>query len=358
MGMVDIRGVDKSYDDVKVIHDVNLSFAPGDFVVILGPSGCGKSTLLRMIAGLEKISGGEISIDGRVINDVEPRNRGIAMVFQNYALYPHMSVRENLSYGLKLAKAKKTEIEAKVKEVASILGLDTLLERRPGQLSGGQRQRVAMGRAIIREPKVFLFDEPLSNLDAKLRNQMRMELKRLHMRLNATSVLVTHDQIEAMSLATQLVLMNAGVVEQVGSPSEVYNQPRTLFTAGFVGSLPMNFFAGKVVEGGSRLHLDNGVEIPLTRRLAAYAESSIVLGVRPDAFRLVSDAHHGVGVFQAKLDLSEDLGGTRLLHATSSGGGQFSVAVAPDVEVGAADIHARVSERDLHIFDAATQCRI
>ncbi len=358
MGMVDIRGVEKAYDDVKVIHGIDLSFAPGDFVVILGPSGCGKSTLLRMIAGLERISGGEIAIDGRVVNEVEPRHRGIAMVFQNYALYPHMSVRENLSYGLKLARTDKATIAAKVRDVAAILGLDALLDRRPGQLSGGQRQRVAMGRAIIREPKVFLFDEPLSNLDAKLRNQMRMELKRLHLRLNATSVLVTHDQVEAMSLATQLVLMNAGVVEQVGTPSEVYSRPRTLFTAGFVGSLPMNFFPGQVAGSGQRLLLENGVEIPLTQDLKARGGKKIVLGVRPDALRLVPEATEGSDLFRGNLDLSEDLGGTRLLHVSSGSAGNFSVAVAPNAVVESAALSARVDEQDLHIFDAATECRL
>jgi sn-glycerol 3-phosphate transport system ATP-binding protein len=358
MGMVEIRGVHKAYEDVKVIHGVDLSFKKGDFVVILGPSGCGKSTLLRMIAGLERITGGEIAIDGQVVNEVEPRNRGIAMVFQNYALYPHMSVRENMSYGLKIAKVSKQEIETKVNDVAAILGLDKLLDRRPGQLSGGQRQRVAMGRAIIREPKVFLFDEPLSNLDAKLRNQMRMELKRLHLRLGATSVLVTHDQVEAMSLATQLVLMNAGKVEQVGTPSEVYNKPRTLFTAGFVGSLPMNFFQGQVGAGGSRLVLESGVEIALTQTLAAHAGKKIVLGVRPDALRLVPEGTPGQDLFRGSLELSEDLGGTRLLHVATATSGNFCVAVAPGLEVPAGPVAARVDEQDLHIYDAATEQRL
>ncbi len=356
MGMVDIRQVEKSYDDVKVIHGIDLSFAPGDFVVILGPSGCGKSTLLRMIAGLERITAGEIAIDGRVVNEVEPRNRGIAMVFQNYALYPHMSVRENMSYGLKLARVDRARIDAKVREVAEILGLQALLDRRPGQLSGGQRQRVAMGRAIIREPKVFLFDEPLSNLDAKLRHQMRMELKRLHMRLNATSVLVTHDQVEAMSLASQLVLMNAGVVEQVGTPTEVYNRPATLFTAGFVGSLPMNFFQGSVADGGRRLVLENGVELPIERDLRAHAGKKIVLGVRPDALHLMPAAAEGVHLFRGNLDLSEDLGSVRLLHVDGGRGG-FAVAVPPGTLATGA-LCARADEQDLHVFDASTERRI
>jgi len=354
--MVDIRGVEKSYDDVKVIHGINLSFAPNDFVVILGPSGCGKSTLLRMIAGLEQITAGEIAIDGRVVNKVEPRDRGIAMVFQNYALYPHMSVRENMSYGLKLARVDKGTIDAKVRQVAEILGLQALLDRRPGQLSGGQRQRVAMGRAIIREPKVFLFDEPLSNLDAKLRHQMRMELKRLHLRLNATSVLVTHDQVEAMSLASQLVLMNAGVVEQVGTPTQIYNEPATLFTAGFVGSLPMNFFPGCVNDGGNQLILENGTKLPMERDLRAHAGKKIVLGIRPDALRLVPSPSDGGQVFQGRLELAEDLGSLRLLHLRNSGGG-FAVAVAADTAA-EGTLHAAANERDLHLFDAVTERRI
>jgi len=356
MEMVEIRGVEKSYDDVKVIHGINLSFKQGDFVVILGPSGCGKSTLLRMIAGLEQITAGDIAIDGRVVNKVEPRDRGIAMVFQNYALYPHMSVRENMSYGLKLARVDKATIAIKVQEVAEILGLQALLDRRPGQLSGGQRQRVAMGRAIIREPKVFLFDEPLSNLDAKLRHQMRMELKRLHIRLNATSVLVTHDQVEAMSLATQLVLMNAGVVEQVGTPTEIYNQPATLFTAGFVGSLPMNFFPGVIGPDGNAITLDNGTHFTVQRDLRSHASKRVVLGIRPDAMQIVSTSAPNAPAFQGTVELSEDLGSLRLLHIRN-GTDEFAVAVSPESVV-QGPVTATVDERDFHLFDADTERRI
>lgn len=267
-----------------------------------------------------------------------------------------MSVRENMSYGLKIARVDKATIDVKVREVADILGLQALLDRRPGQLSGGQRQRVAMGRAIIREPKVFLFDEPLSNLDAKLRHQMRMELKRLHIRLNATSVLVTHDQVEAMSLATQLVLMNAGVVEQVGTPTEIYNQPATLFTAGFVGSLPMNFFPGNVNDTGNQLILENGTHVPFTRDLREHAGKKIVLGIRPDAMQIVPASTEGTPLFQGNLELSEDLGSLRLLHIRHSTG-EFAVAVSPEKAMHGA-LAATAIERDLHLFDAVTERRI
>jgi sn-glycerol 3-phosphate transport system ATP-binding protein len=353
MGMVDIRGVEKAYGPVKVIHGINLTFAAGDFVVILGPSGCGKSTLLRMIAGLEAISVGEISIDGRVVNKLEPRERGIAMVFQNYALYPHMSVRQNLSYALQLQKVAKATVSSRVRDVAAILGIDALLDRKPGQLSGGQRQRVAMGRAIIREPKVFLFDEPLSNLDAKLRNQMRIELKRLHLQLNATSVLVTHDQVEAMSLATMLVVMNAGVVEQVGTPSEVYSRPATLFSAGFIGSLPMNFFRGVIGASGMRLELEGGISIALDTALSKPVGHAITVGIRPDAMRLDPS-----GCFKGNLELQEDLGGVRLLHVADGHEG-YTVAVPPDHgEVPGGMLSATVLSKDLHIFDAVTERRL
>jgi sn-glycerol 3-phosphate transport system ATP-binding protein len=353
MSMVDIRGVKKAYGQVKVIHGIDLTFGAGDFVVILGPSGCGKSTLLRMIAGLEAISAGEISIDGRVVNTLEPRERGIAMVFQNYALYPHMSVRQNLSYALQLQKVPKATVIQRVQEVSAILGIEALLDRKPGQLSGGQRQRVAMGRAIIRKPKVFLFDEPLSNLDAKLRHQMRIELKRLHLQLNATSVLVTHDQVEAMSLATMLVVMNEGVVEQVGTPSEVYNLPATLFSAGFIGSLPMNFFRGVVGTNGTRVDLDGGVSLPLHSAVSKPVGHAVVVGIRPDAMRL-----DPAGVFKGTLELQEDLGGVRLLHLADGREG-YTVAVPPDhVEVSGGMLAATVLSKDLHIFDATTERRL
>ena len=252
MASVSLRGVRKSYDGVEVIHGVDCEIADGEFIVILGPSGCGKSTLLRMIAGLEAITGGEIAIGGRVVNELEPKDRDIAMVFQNYALYPHMSVYDNMSYGLRIRGMSKAEIEARVQKAAKILELGSFLQRKPRQLSGGQRQRVAMGRAIVREPAVFLFDEPLSNLDAKLRVQMRIEIKRLHQSIRTTSVYVTHDQVEAMTLGDRLIVMNSGRAEQIGRPIDVYERPATTFVAGFIGSPAMNMLPARLAADASQ----------------------------------------------------------------------------------------------------------
>ena len=258
MAKVQLRDVRKSYADNAVIHGVSIDVADGEFIVIVGPSGCGKSTLLRMVAGLEAITGGEIVIGDRVVNTLEPKDRDIAMVFQNYALYPHMSVFDNMAYGLKIRKVSKSDIEAQVKRAAEILELGPLLDRKPRQLSGGQRQRVAMGRAIVREPAVFLFDEPLSNLDAKLRVQMRFEIQKLHRRLGTTSLYVTHDQVEAMTLAQRMIVMNAGRTEQIGTPMDVYQNPASVFVAGFIGSPAMNFLEGKA-DGAGHIGLEGGV---------------------------------------------------------------------------------------------------
>src|SRR5438445_303087 len=257
MAKVQLRDCRKSYADLEVIHGVDIDVADGEFIVIVGPSGCGKSTLLRMVAGLETITGGEIVIGDRVVNRLEPKDRDIAMVFQNYALYPHMSVFDNMAYGLKIRGLARSDIDARVKRAGEILELGPLLERKPRQLSGGQRQRVAMGRAIVREPAVFLFDEPLSNLDAKLRVQMRFEIQKLHRRLSTTSLYVTHDQVEAMTLAQRMIVMNAGRAEQIGTPMEVYENPQTMFVAGFIGSPAMNFIAGKS-NGDGTIALDRG----------------------------------------------------------------------------------------------------
>src|SRR5213080_1744449 len=257
MAKVQLREVSKSYAGSEVIHGIDAEVADGEFIVIVGPSGCGKSTLLRMVAGLEAITGGEIVIGDRVVNALEPKDRDIAMVFQNYALYPHMSVFDNMAYGLKIRGLAKDDIGRRVQRAAEILELAPLLERKPRQLSGGQRQRVAMGRAIVREPAVFLFDEPLSNLDAKLRVQMRFEIQKLHRRLSTTSLYVTHDQVEAMTLAHRMIVMNAGRSEQIGTPMDVYENPATVFVAGFIGSPSMNFLAGKS-EGDGRIALEHG----------------------------------------------------------------------------------------------------
>jgi len=279
MSSVQIRGVSKSYAQTSVIKGVSVDIPDGEFVILVGPSGCGKSTLLRMIAGLEDISGGEIAIGGNVINDVAPKSRDIAMVFQNYALYPHMTIRENMEFALQLKKVPKTEIDEKVMRAADILGLKELLSRYPRQLSGGQRQRVAMGRAIVRDPKVFLFDEPLSNLDAKLRVQMRAEIKALHQRLKTTTVYVTHDQVEAMTMADRIVVMRAGVVEQAGTPLELYDNPANMFVAQFIGSPAMNIIEG-VIAGGAFQTTD---DLRLPMPVGNFVEGATIhYGIRPE----------------------------------------------------------------------------
>src|SRR5947199_515662 len=288
MAQVHLRGVKKSYDNkLEVIHGIDMEIADGEFIVIVGPSGCGKSTLLRMVAGLERITGGQVAIGERVVNELEPKDRDIAMVFQNYALYPHMSVYDNMAYGLRIRSLSKADIDARVKRAAAILELGALLERRPRQLSGGQRQRVAMGRAIVREPAVFLFDEPLSNLDAKLRVQMRAELQALHRRLGTTSLYVTHDQVEAMTLAQRMIVMNAGCVEQIGSPLGVYGRPASTFVAAFIGSPPMNL-------------------IPRERD-----GRKILFGVRPEHLEPCAEAD---ALLMPEIDLIEPLGADTLVY--------------------------------------------
>jgi multiple sugar transport system ATP-binding protein len=283
MASVQVSNVRKSFGSFEVLHGVSISVDDGEFVILVGPSGCGKSTLLRMVAGLESVTSGELRIDGRLVNDVPPKERDIAMVFQNYALYPQMTVAKNMSFSLELARRPKEEITEKVNKAADILGLKPLLERYPRQLSGGQRQRVAMGRAIVRDPAVFLFDEPLSNLDAKLRVQMRAEIKALQQRLESTTVYVTHDQIEAMTMADKIVVMHDGAVEQIGSPLELYDRPANLFVAGFIGSPAMNFIAGRL-EGGEppTLATASGVKVPLSNAPQAAPDSEIIMGVRPE----------------------------------------------------------------------------
>ena len=284
MASVEIKDVRKAYGTSAVIHGVDVDIADGEFVVLVGPSGCGKSTLLRMIAGLENITGGEIRIGGRVVNNVPPKERDIAMVFQNYALYPHMTVSDNMGFSLKLRKAPAAEIRSRVEGAADILGLRPLLDRYPRQLSGGQRQRVAMGRAIVRDPQVFLFDEPLSNLDAKLRVAMRTEIKELHQRLSTTTVYVTHDQIEAMTMADKIVVMHDGIVEQIGAPLALYDRPGNMFVAGFIGSPAMNFLAGEIVVGDGRtaFRADAGMTVPLGDIPGVRAGTRVVLGTRPE----------------------------------------------------------------------------
>jgi len=284
MASVTLSRVKKSFGSTEVVHGVDIAIDDGEFCVLVGPSGCGKSTLLRMIAGLEEITGGEVSIGGRVVNLVAPKERDIAMVFQNYALYPHMTVFDNMAFSLKLAGRPKEEMTQRVQAAATILGLTDYLERYPRQLSGGQRQRVAMGRAIVRQPQVFLFDEPLSNLDAKLRVQMRTEIKELHQRLRTTSVYVTHDQIEAMTMADKIVVMNGGRVEQIGAPLDLYDDPANLFVAGFIGSPAMNFIKGRLARNGAGLavKLGDGVSVPAPALRGDHDGREVTLGVRPE----------------------------------------------------------------------------
>ncbi|WP_421916126.1 sn-glycerol-3-phosphate ABC transporter ATP-binding protein UgpC [Mesorhizobium sp.] len=354
MASITIRDVSKSYAKSQVVHGVNLDFASGEFVVILGPSGCGKSTLLRMIAGLEEISGGEISIDGTVVNTLEPRERGCAMVFQNYALYPHMNVADNIGYSLKVARIPRAERMQRIRAVARILELEPLLERKPAALSGGQRQRVAMGRAMIREPKVFLFDEPLSNLDAKLRVQMRSEIRKLHRRLSVTSVFVTHDQVEAMTLADQLVVMNGGRVEQVGTPGEVYSRPASRFVATFVGAPAMNILEGVVtLDGLSLLGGSRRLAVP---RAGLPVGTEVAVGIRPEAVRLV--AQGTPGALDATVDLVEELGAGRVIHADLDGA-PFSVMTSEPIhpEPGAA-VGLLFSPDDMHFFSLQGGARL
>ncbi|KQO83700.1 sn-glycerol-3-phosphate ABC transporter ATP-binding protein UgpC [Rhizobium sp. Leaf262] len=321
MADLSLKNVVKRYGSLEVIHGADLEIADGEFVVFVGPSGCGKSTLLRMIAGLEDISGGEISIGGKVVNDAEPTDRGIAMVFQSYALYPHMTVEENLSFGLRMNGNPKADTAQRVKRAADILQIDELMQRRPKQLSGGQRQRVAIGRAIVRQPRVFLFDEPLSNLDAELRVQMRVEISRLHKQLGTTMIYVTHDQTEAMTLADKIVVLRAGNIEQVGAPLDLYDDPANRFVAGFVGSPKMNFLPGKVIAQGSGsvtvgLKDDPGVVLTLPVTSSVETGSDVTLGVRPEHFGNAGAGDADLGV---DVDVAEHLGNTSYVYARMAG---------------------------------------
>jgi len=314
MASVQIKDIAKAFGPVKVIHGVDITIKNGEFVILVGPSGCGKSTLLRMIAGLEGITSGEIRIGNKIVNDMPPKERDIAMVFQNYALYPHMTVKENMGFSLKLRRASKSDIHARVEPAAEILGLTKLLDRYPRQLSGGQRQRVAMGRAIVRDPQVFLFDEPLSNLDAKLRVQMRTEIKELHQRLKTTTIYVTHDQIEAMTMADKIVVMHDGVVEQIGAPLELYDRPQNLFVAGFIGSPSMNFVKGRI--DGGKLIDSKGVEWNVAGLPAIASERDVTIGVRPEHVRIdnagLKANVHVVEPTGSETQVVVDIGGTLL----------------------------------------------
>jgi len=343
MAKVDFRDVRKSYGSLQVIHGVDARVADGEFIVIVGPSGCGKSTLLRMVAGLEQITSGEIVIGETVVNRLEPKDRDIAMVFQNYALYPHMSVYDNMAYGLRIRGLSKAAIDASVQRAAGILELAPLLERKPRQLSGGQRQRVAMGRAIVREPKVFLFDEPLSNLDAKLRVQMRFEIQKLHRTLGTTSLYVTHDQVEAMTLANRMIVMNAGRAEQVGSPMEVYENPATRFVAGFIGSPSMNFLPGKGA-GAGKVALEHG-------GIVRFA----LVGIRPEHLEPADPAD---AFFGGTVELVEQLGADTLVHLAH--GADTAVVRQPHGTQPrpGEEIHVAADPARVYLFDATTGTRV
>jgi multiple sugar transport system ATP-binding protein len=351
MASVGIREVRKAFGSTNVLHGVSVDIRDGEFVILVGPSGCGKSTLLRMIAGLENISGGEISIGERVVNDVPPKERDIAMVFQNYALYPHLTVRENMAFSMRIRRAKSAEIDERVNRAAQILGLGALLDRYPRQLSGGQRQRVAMGRAIVRDPQVFLFDEPLSNLDAKLRVAMRTEIKELHQRLRTTTIYVTHDQIEAMTMADKIVVMHDGVIEQIGPPLQLYDRPDNLFVAGFIGSPAMNFIPGTVrTDGRLAFVAESGLTIPLDDAPEGAAGRKLILGVRPEHFDLAADG------LAAEVVVVEPTGSETLL-AVRAGAQDLTCVLRERVRQTPGET---VSLRPnlLHFFDAETGRRL
>jgi multiple sugar transport system ATP-binding protein len=350
---VDVSNVIKRYGGAQVLHGVTVNIADGEFVVLVGPSGCGKSTLLRMIAGLEAISEGQISIGGRVVNDVMPKDRDIAMVFQSYALYPHKTVAENMGFALKIAGRPKAEINAKVKQAADILDLGKLLDRYPKQLSGGQRQRVAMGRAIVRDPQVFLFDEPLSNLDAKLRVAMRVEIKELHQRLRTTTVYVTHDQIEAMTMADKIVVMRDGRVEQIGQPLDLYDHPANVFVAGFIGSPAMNFIKGRIdtKDGRQVFTSDAGSTLPVDG-VKAQNGQPVIYGIRPEHIDI------GPGGLPARISVLEPTGSETQIFA-KMGEDTIDAIVRDRISARPGDeLTFRIDPRRVHIFDRQTSARL
>jgi len=363
MAQVAMRSLNKMYDEVHAVKDVNLDIRDKEFVVLVGPSGCGKTTTLRMVAGLESISSGRVMINEKVVNDLAPMDRDIAMVFQNYALYPHMSVYDNMAFGLKMRKFDKSEIRKRVNEAAEILGIHEYLHRKPRQLSGGQRQRVALGRAIVRHPQVFLFDEPLSNLDAKLRVQMRVELKKLHERLGTTAIYVTHDQVEAMTLGDRVVVMRDGWVQQVGDPMELYNEPANRFVAGFIGSPAMNFAHVRITgENGSIYAVGDGIRLKvpphMANRAGNYAGKEVTLGVRPEDLRVANDADPVDMSLEADVEVVERLGSEILLDV-AVGRVTMVAAVEPTVTAKMHDhLRLAVNPLRLHLFDAETEAAI
>ncbi len=362
MAGVVLKGVTKRFGDVRVIEGLDLDIGDGEFMVLVGPSGCGKSTALRMVAGLEEITGGTISIGGTVVNEVPPKDRDIAMVFQSYALYPHMTVKQNLEFGLKIRKTPQAEMDRLVAEAAQILGIEPLLARKPKELSGGQRQRVALGRAIVRKPSVFLFDEPLSNLDAKLRVQMRAEIKKLQARLGTTAIYVTHDQVEAMTMGHRIAVLHAGVLQQVGAPLDLYERPANLFVAAFIGSPPMNFVAGTLAGGATRV-VAGGFEVPVPEALrgavAGRDGAKVVLGIRPENLVPPGQEPRGpTAPIAVTVEIVEPLGNEVVVHARA---GQDGLTYKQDPHVPTilgGTLELRLELDATHLFDATTERRL
>ena len=365
MAEVKLKNIAKSYGKTEVIRNLNLDIKDQEFVVLVGPSGCGKSTLLRMIAGLEEISSGELSIGGTYANELEPKNRNIAMVFQNYALYPHLTVRDNMSFGLRAAKLPKDEVDRRVNEAAEILSVEHLLDRKPSELSGGQSQRISMGRAIVREPEVFLFDEPLSNLDAKLRANMRVEIKKLHQRVETTCIYVTHDQVEAMTLADRIVILKGGDIQQVGSPMELYHTPANLFVATFIGSPPMNILQGilQQSEQGYRVVLDEEHFLPLDVQddLSGYIGKSIKIGIRPEDIRVLRDSDSleaGEHLMMAIASVVESLGAGTTVFTDIAGDEVKAIAEGRHLISAGQGLRLAFNTKHMHLFDVETEERI
>ncbi len=333
----------KTYGQTEVLHSIDLEIKEGEFVVLVGPSGCGKSTTLRLIAGLEEVSGGTVAIGGRVVNNLEPKDRNIAMVFQNYAIYPHMTVRKNIGFGLRSSKISRADKDKRIDEIAEILGMTDLLSRKPSQLSGGQRQRVAIGRAMVRDPDVFLFDEPLSNLDAQLRTQMRLEIKKLHQRVGATIVFVTHDQVEAMTMADRIVIMKDGHIQQVGTPSEVYHSPANTFVASFIGSPAMNMIPATATGGA--IQIDGGATVPLA--LSVAGDRKVTLGIRPEDLEPVD----GPALISGTVNVQEPLGHETLIHVGTAHGDIIAKADGRTPPEVGGTVNLGTAVQNIHIFD-------
>lgn len=359
MATLTFDNVSKIYDEHAVIDSINLIVEEGEMIVVVGPSGCGKSTLLRMVAGLEEVTSGNILINQKKVNTLEPKARNIAMVFQNYALYPHMSVYKNMAYGLKYRKWSKQEIEDRITETAKLLGIENLLHRKPRQLSGGQRQRVAMGRAIVRKPALYLFDEPLSNLDANLRGQMRIEIRKLQKKLRTTTLYVTHDQVEAMTMADKIVVLNQGRIEQVGTPDEIYHTPKSLFVAGFMGTPPMNFLKARLNDSANAVILHGGTVLPLKNpKSTRFANEKIILGIRPES--IIKASKVGADAFQLYVNMIESLGAEKLIYGHFPGDEQNLIVRVPNKVTAVAGelITLGVMPDSLYVFDRETgnQC--